>query len=152
FNADGTPDTAFGTGGKAALPDNVPGTLTATPDGGIIYAGLLPSGSATADIVVVRLTPAGQPDPAVGTGGTATMGFNVRPGGDNPTDLAVAPDGRIVLVGATGNGGIPPTGMSEFAAARLTADGKLDPTFGTGGVALVPFPVGDFSFTGSPHV
>jgi uncharacterized delta-60 repeat protein len=153
FNADGSPDTAFGTGGKAALPDSVTGALTALPDGGIIYAGSLPGGSATADIVLVRLTRTGQPDPAFGTGGTAMIGFGTGPGSDNAAGLAVAADGRIVVAGAARTGpAIPPAGSSEFAAARLTADGRLDPTFGAGGVALVPFPVGSLNFAGATAV
>ena len=41
--------------------------------------------------------------------------------------MAVQPDGRIVVAGATANDG-------DFAVARYLADGTLDPSFGRGGL------------------
>lgn len=59
-------------------------------------------------------------DATFGTNGTRLVSDNVR-------DLAVANDGKLVAVGSEGK---------RIMAARLTANGQLDTTFGTGGVAL----------------
>ena len=48
-------------------------------------------------------------------------------------DLAVQPDGRIVVAGYTGPRFGSPT---DFAVARYLADGTPDPTFGTAGVVV----------------
>lgn len=70
-------------------------------------------------------------DPAFGDGGFALL--DVR-GDDNvfwtAQGLSVLPDGRLV-VGGSFDGG--------FFAARLDAKGRLDPSFGDGGVVEVPF-------------
>jgi uncharacterized delta-60 repeat protein len=56
-----------------------------------------------------------------------------------PGDVAVQPDGKIVWVGA---GQIPgdTNTADNFAVARFTATGALDPTFGAGGLASSSFP------------
>jgi uncharacterized delta-60 repeat protein len=159
YNADGTPDIAFA-GGEFHVPLGI-GVLAiaAQPDGRILYTGLVIGGGGsgpTNDFVVTRLTTGGQPDPTFGTNGTATVGFNGGPGTrDVASALAVAPDGRIVVGGQIG--GLPEVPRLfnpgiEFGAARLTPDGKLDPTFGTGGMVAVPFPVGDLNFAAAKAV
>ena len=57
--------------------------------------------------------------------------------------LAVQPDGKIVAAGATDvrgrenqRNGNP---LDDFALARYTADGSLDPSFGSGGIVVTPF-------------
>ena len=55
------------------------------------------------------------------------------------TDILVQPDGRIVLVGLGNNG----TCTDVLEAARLTADGALDGTFGNNGVIAAAWPAGE---------
>lgn len=50
---------------------------------------------------------------------------------DELWDLAVQPDGKIVLVGTSDNGS-----DLNFMVARLLSNGTLDTTFGVGGIAL----------------
>ena len=59
--------------------------------------------------------------------------------GEAVTDVFVQPDGRIVLVGLGNNG----TCTDVLEAARLTADGALDGTFGNNGVVAAPWAAGE---------
>jgi uncharacterized delta-60 repeat protein len=54
-------------------------------------------------------------------------------GSDTVNDIAIQPDGKIVLAGAG----------SGFAVARLQPNGSLDTTFGTGGKTSIAFKGGD---------
>jgi uncharacterized delta-60 repeat protein len=68
--------------------------------------------------------------------------------GDATASAAVVgPDGRIVVVGGESRlsslDGVA-LRVGGMAAARLTATGQLDPTFGSGGTVTIPFPVGQF--------
>jgi uncharacterized delta-60 repeat protein len=133
FNPDGSPDAAFGAGGRATVDfgglDAVSTSLSLTAGGSILVAGL-PHPSSP-DAVVARLTPAGALDPTFADGGRlATPPF---PFAGTPTPLLgiflpvvrTTPDGRF-LVAAThevsGN-------HYEEVVARFLPDGSPDPTF-----------------------
>ena len=70
----------------------------------------------------------GTPDSSFGNGGSFDLGTlgNVNAGG-----VVVDSSGRVFVSFQTGNTG----GDSQWAVARLTAAGKLDATYGVGGVA-----------------
>src|SRR5207249_4045186 len=96
--------------------------------------------------VVLRLTTDGQLDPTFGDGGKLVFDFSTLIASDAVNAITVAPDGRIVVAGsvdglnsnfAVGTGG-------AMAAARLTTDGRLDPTFDGDGIAIASVPVGKF--------
>lgn len=70
---------------------------------------------------------AGEVDPAFGVGGRVRLAFGSAAG---LSDVEVQPDGRILAVGASTTGSL---------AVRWLPDGTLDPSFGTGGVASLPF-------------
>jgi uncharacterized delta-60 repeat protein len=142
FNPDGTPDTAFGSGGfvEAPLPNlEVARSLTLQPDGKLVVAGdtELPSGSF--QFMVARFNAAdGSLETSFGTGGVAlTTGFNVA---DNKVDVALEPDGRIVLAGTTLVVG---HSAGIFALARFLATGPVigsftdSPNTGAGTVTLI---------------
>jgi uncharacterized delta-60 repeat protein len=80
---------------------------------------------------LARYDPDGQPDPTFGNGGTLTLDAFVG------AAIALQPDGRIVVAGATGGPN------SNFAVARLLPDGTLDPDFTDTGVMTIDF----FGFT-----
>src|SRR5262249_43992334 len=113
------------------------------PDGGIVLAGLAGDPTTGQEVAVVaRLTAGGKADPTFGTDGITT--FQVGPN----TELhrgVLQPDGRIVVVGATGPVRPPaiPTPDGDLLVARLTSDGQLDPAFGTGGTVTIDFGGGD---------
>jgi uncharacterized delta-60 repeat protein len=93
----------------------------------------------------MRLEPDGTPDATFGDNGNGTVNVSVTrlssptgvPGRDTGAALALQPDGRIVVAGATGGFN------SNFAIARLLADGTLDTDFTDTGVLTVDF----FGFT-----
>jgi uncharacterized delta-60 repeat protein len=94
-------------------------------------------------MVVSRLDAGGTPDAGFGSGGSAIIDFDT-PGQrrtDFGTSVAVLADGRIVVGGQS----LVPDGSVRafaFALARLTSEGVLDPTFGTGGKVLTQMPLG----------
>ncbi|AUX41538.1 hypothetical protein SOCE26_029580 [Sorangium cellulosum] len=88
------------------------------------------------DLVIARFLADGQPDTAFGTGGHRII---ESPGSDeHAVAVALLPDGRIV-VGGDSNAG----GNVDFQLVRLLADGSLDPSFGTEGIATIPVTGGD---------
>src|SRR5262245_60699294 len=69
-----------------------------------------------------------------GTGGKVITPFSGAQV-DGANRVLLEPDGKIVVVGTSSNGG--PTGI---ALARYTTSGSLDPTFGSGGKVFTNFP------------
>ena len=128
-------DPAYGTGGKTTVSftaDDLAFGSALQSDGSLITVGST-SGAGGHDMAVSRLTPGGAPDPAFGSGGKVTIDF--AGGDDTAYAVAPAPDGTIIVAGQTSGG----AGGSQFAIARLTAGGSLDPSFGTGGETTVDF-------------
>ena len=96
------------------------------PDGRILVAG---STSTNSDGGVWRLLPTGDPDPSFGGGD----GFvNVDSGANEQLfDVAVAPDGKIVVVGSTSADG------GQITIYRRNADGTPDGSFdGDGAIGV----------------
>ncbi len=93
-----------------------------TPDGGLVVAGR--SGTErSARFAVVKLRADGTPDPAFGIGGVA----HPLPGEGGARELAVRPDGRIVVNGRTGP--LEDPDESRELVIGLRADGRRDPAF-----------------------
>lgn len=69
----------------------------------------------------------GAPDPSFGVGGTATVSVGSWAAA---AAAVVQPDGKIVTAGETGLGG-----RYGFVSTRMDTDGRLDPSYGKGGVA-----------------
>ena len=146
----GALDPTFGIGGKVATPLNAgeAEAVAVQPDGKIVVAGwsavsATPGGASGIDFTVLRYNADGTPDAGFGTGGVATAGF---PAGrsDEAFGVALQPDGRIVVVGQTQLAG----GGLDFAVARFTADGRLDASFGTGGLVVTDFGPGSAAAQG----
>jgi uncharacterized delta-60 repeat protein len=126
------------------------------PDGRIVVAGRsLHDPTGTGVMAVARLTENGQLDPTFGDDGRVTVSFPVG-SFDQASARAVTiqPDGAIVRAGGVapdsglrqiGNPHIPPVTVyfEDFAAVRLTADGRLDAGFGDGGRVRIPFDLGE---------
>jgi uncharacterized delta-60 repeat protein len=121
FNPDGTPDATFGSGGyvQAGLPNNEKTrSLTLQPDGKIVVAGDFQNNvqyDGTFQFMVARFNAAdGSPDTSFGTGGIAvSTGLNLDV---EKVDMALEPDGRIVVAGTSG-------GHNKFALARFLTAG-----------------------------
>ncbi len=149
FLPDGQLDTSFGTGGLATgiLVPSLP-ALAVQPNGQIIISGVNLAGPATSPIVgITRLNANGTVDTTFGTDGTTSIPVSLagRATSVGPTAALVQPDGKILV---TGNASVQTgrrTGISDGVVARLNANGRLDTTFGTGGLTLItanPFPTG----------
>ena len=112
FNADGSADASFAAGGllhSDLLTD--PRALTLQADGKVLVAGLsyAVTGRSDQDLAsrfgVIRITAGGAVDESFGDDGLATVDFEGTY--DVPSDLAISPDGRVVVVGST-NLPLPP--------------------------------------------
>jgi uncharacterized delta-60 repeat protein len=130
YNADGSRDSTFGTGGIAITggPLGNGGTARAIllqPDGKIVLGGQTANGQSA----VARYNPNGTLDTGFGNGGIVitTFGFHQ---GETIRALALLPDNRIVATGAVN----ALNATSDISLLCLTPDGRLDVTFGTGGL------------------
>ena len=121
YNADGTSDPSFGSGGRVALPWGRPArAIVAQPDGQLVVAG---SGGASVD--VARMTADGALDSGFGSGGTVRVPTGA---GTSANAMLVLGDGRILVAGGR-NGNV--------LLARVLPAGGLDPSLGTDGIAEV---------------
>ena len=165
MKADGTLDPTFSDDGSATVNVAAGGKAGETSrgvavqsSGKVVVAGPFehdPKAAGDAardtDIAVTRFDTTGRLDTTFGTGGTTRVdigtGLFLPPAagatstttsliGDTVYGLTVLPDDRLVAVGATPAKGEGRTDL-DFAVLMFTADGQLDPTFGTGGVLTV---------------
>lgn len=103
LNADGTPDTGFGTAGDYVLPSAVPSLASqviAQPDGKLVLSGIAVATS-NPDSLVVRINPQGGLDAGFGSGGEV-LSAPASPTAPNvliPVSAAETPDGNLVLSG-----------------------------------------------------
>jgi uncharacterized delta-60 repeat protein len=130
FNADGSLDTTFASGGKIVVDlgagDDYAKSVAIAPDLGIVMGGMSQQGGSLA-AALVRVTYTGKLDTAFGTGGASvatTGGWNQQ-----VEAIAIQPNGKIVTAGV---------GASEgMAVMRFDSGGAVDTTFGYGGVSTV---------------
>ena len=143
YNANGTPDASFGSGGKVITPigvnDDRASALALQPDGKLVLAGYCSNGTNN-DFCALRYNANGTLDAGFGTGGKVTTPVGAT--GDQALALALQPDGRIVLAGYCTNGG-----NTDFCALRYNANGTLDATFGTAGKVITPLGAGNDTAT-----
>jgi uncharacterized delta-60 repeat protein len=116
FDGDGIAATSVGTDFEYAQ------AVAALPDGRLLVGGFSSAGFRL-ESTVLRYLPDGQLDPTYGTGGRAI--HDAWLGDDWVEDMLLLPGGKLVLAGG--------------ALVRLNADGSLDTSFGTNGVASLPF-------------
>jgi uncharacterized delta-60 repeat protein len=127
-------DRTFGTAGIAHPSvrvecDAEPRAIAIQADGKIVVAGhcLEKQHEAWEAAVLARYTPDGRLDPAFGDGGSVLTDFGPEKRSAAHA-VALQADGKIVIAGH-GNG-------SRVALARFMSNGRLDPTFGSGGKVL----------------
>src|SRR5262245_34345282 len=130
FNANGTLDTTFGTGGRG-ITDLFPNTenggyLALMPDGRLVVAGYTGDG-VTSYTAVARYNPDGSPDAEFGADGKTIAAFDGYPVA--PNAVAVQRDGRVVVAGVILLG----PGATDFGIARFRPDGTPDSSFGSAG-------------------
>lgn len=138
---DGSLDSSFGGGGYVMTSyintwtpaiNDIMSSIALQPDGKIIAYG---STNFLADTLqVIRYHPDGKVDSSFGVNGIVRLaeGFTYP----KPNDIAVMPDGRIIVgVKARISALNPPWGAYAFTAIRLLPDGSLDTSFNHTGIA-----------------
>jgi uncharacterized delta-60 repeat protein len=142
YNANGSLDTTFGSGGKliTSIQDQNSGTidgLALQADGKIVLAacGTDPS-KHTQVFEVARFNTNGTLDSTFGTGGVVTT---LVGGADQFGGLAIQADGKIVVAGIETAG---VNSVYPFYLVRYNTDGTLDNTFGSSGVVSLTNPPG----------
>lgn len=133
--ADGSVDTAFGSGGRAVISmgkrtDNAR-RVHVQPDGAIVAAGYA-VGPGRAGLVLARLTADGALDGTFAKGGRWKGRLVSRI--EYANDAALLADGRILAAGLSVDP-IPLIPEAAVTLLRLTPNGRLDTNFGTGGFA-----------------
>lgn len=159
LTASGSFDASFGDAGRVELPPSAANSLAVTPAGLAVVAGdglactwvdshgavirssdpavpgaaaagvaaqndgeLLVAGTTASGLVLVRREADGTLDRTFGTDGVATRA------GVDATGLAVQRDGRIDVA-------VRPRAAAQLAVARFLYDGRVDTSFGDGGLA-----------------
>lgn len=145
YDSQGRLDPSFGGDGIALSTVSpslaaAPQSVVVQPDGKIVAGGIAFPGVQGGDFALWRFLPDGSMDTEFGVGGRALTDF---PGGhDTILALALQADGGIVGVGHTHYNQTP---LSDFALARYTSDGQLDPDFGNGGTVVTDLDLYDFA-------
>jgi len=137
FLRNGQPDMAFGTGGGLNFgfgARDIAQAVAIQPDGKIVAAGytITPAGG---DFMVARFLTNGAVDNSFGFGGFSVLDF--MGGDDYGMDVAVAPDGKIVVGGTTFNGA-----RLVYGVARFNPNGTADTSFDQDGKQLFEFVAG----------
>jgi uncharacterized delta-60 repeat protein len=118
YNADGSPDTAFGNNGKTLSnfpSDDAAFALAVEPDGKLLTAGTTRPFNAQSDFEVVRFNDDGTLDPTFGSGGRIATDFFGQD--DAASALSIQRDGKLVAAGTA----VTPTAghiITDFAIAR----------------------------------
>ena len=141
FKANGKPDKTFaGDGGRlidfAGGPDLANG-LAIQPNGKIVIVGSSYQGATTGtDLAVARLKANGNLDKSFSGDGLQTTDFGNGAAADAGETVAIQPDGRLVVVGWSDQGGSTGT---DYALARFKPNGKLDKSFSGDGRTTLDF-------------
>jgi uncharacterized delta-60 repeat protein len=140
YTPNGALDTTFGNGGKLittiVLGNQLRSQVALQGDGKIVLAGtMINPATSTPEFLLARFNTNGTTDTGFGTGGVvkALVG-----GGEGFGGLALQGDGKIVIDGSESTGYSAPA----LYLLRYNADGSLDASFGTGGIATLPSPGG----------
>jgi uncharacterized delta-60 repeat protein len=130
FSFGGGDGIAEVTGPAGALPQEAGGRMALGPHDEIfvLYSDYPPCPAVfdcRLELGVARFTPDGVLDPSFST--EPQLAFNHSSGYNHRFELAVGPDGKPVVAAY---------GDSKLKLARFGLDGRLDPSFGVGGVIL----------------
>jgi uncharacterized delta-60 repeat protein len=146
YNANGSLDTSFGTGGIAITPNiggnsinNFP-VLALQPDGKVVLAGPTHDAAPSA-MAAVRYTTSGRIDSAsndavspFGTNGSGIVTLTANSANVGAYGVLIQSGGDVVLSGYS----VDVNGAEQQTLARLTPGGALDTTFGSSGYVITP--------------
>src|SRR5215213_8540886 len=132
YNSDGSLDPTFGNGGIVTTDLGGPAdnalSVALQADGKILISGRTDLNN-QAPVAVVRYNTNGSLDTTFGNGGVVVTSMDAFSSGD----LAIQPDGKIVVSGTSVVFGAP-----VFSVTRYQTDGSLDETFDGDGMAQAP--------------
>jgi uncharacterized delta-60 repeat protein len=143
YRADGTPDPAFGNGGKTKLDlfqlSELAFNGALQADGKIVVSGVVVVGDFASfnlqDAYVARFNANGTLDSGFGQNGKARFDLGAF---EQFQGLVVQPDQKIIAAGGVAD----ISGTASIALVRLKTDGTPDGTFGPGGKVLTVVPGG----------
>jgi uncharacterized delta-60 repeat protein len=164
FESTGGPDASFGSNGVATVNIAV-GTgkkaefarsIVVQSDGKVVIAGPIEHDTAATgdaardtDIAIVRFDATGQLDQAFGINGITRLNLSTGIALPNPTPnspqsfrgdtawgLTLLPEDKLLVIGGKHADGANRTDI-DYAVIKLTANGKLDKTFGTDGLVTL---------------
>lgn len=131
FNSDGTLDQSFGAGGKVKSARGVATSAVLQSDGKMVVGGTYDTGSSNG-FMVARYNSNGTLDGTFGNAGVTKTA--IGSGEAFSFGIGLLSDGRIVVGGYSAT-----TQDHDFTVACYNANGTLDQTFGTGGIATTDF-------------
>jgi uncharacterized delta-60 repeat protein len=126
YNADGSLDSSFGTGGKTTTDffgnlDQASAIAIQASDGKIVAAGSAQNCNVGNNFALARYNTDGTLDSGFGTGGKLTTDF--AGGDDRASAVAIQSDGKIVAAGTT-NDSLSPLGTGTANPASVAAGGS----------------------------
>lgn len=131
-------DKSFG-GGAGLVRTRLPGDPVPGLRGGPIAqteTGVVVAAASEGHLVALGFDREGLPDKGFGRGGFSA--FAGAPRLAAAARDAVVADGKVLVAGDLRPGSDPCTACATPMLARLRPDGRLDPTFGDGGIARLP--------------
>jgi uncharacterized delta-60 repeat protein len=135
FNADGSLDAGFGTGGASVVTvgtgTTVARKLLVDSTGKLVLVGQTATGT-NSDMVVIRLNANGSLDTSFNLTGKLVLAPSS--GNDIAYDAVFQADGKLLLAGVV----VGADGSQDWAVLRLNQDGSYDSTFGNGGKLVLP--------------
>lgn len=136
FDADGSPDTSFGSGGGIVIPFDLDGPLTELPvtivedaQGRLVVTGFAAVSDSAYTVVVARLSAGGQLDPAFGNSGKLAVSTAAPADvdlGDQATASAFTPDSGLLVASLASTPDGIRAGIAKLIADTLFEDG-FDP-------------------------
>ncbi|MBK7704813.1 MAG: VCBS repeat-containing protein [Acidobacteria bacterium] len=138
YNADGSLDSSFGTGGKlttafASGSNDFAFGVAIQNDGKILVAGWTNVAGGSIDFAVARYNSNGNLDTTFHTDGKVTTNIGTIQADDQARAIALQTDGKIVVAGFSHSGS-----DDDFAVVRYNSDGNLDTSFDTDGKVTTP--------------
>ncbi|WP_457353104.1 delta-60 repeat domain-containing protein [Roseateles sp. P5_D6] len=131
YNADGTLDTTFGSGGRVTTSfgngADKAYALLLQPDGKIVLGGDSSQGANGSDFALARYNADGSLDASFGNGGKVLTAIGSDGARETIYALALQTAAGVSRIVAAG-------GEGDFIAAAYRADGTLDAGFGTAGI------------------
>jgi uncharacterized delta-60 repeat protein len=137
FNTDGTLDNTFGDNGifntSFSNVDDEGFDIAINSDNKIIVTGFTATAGYNFSMLLMQLDSYGVLDPAFGNGGIVVADYGQYDVGNS---IHIQSNGKILVAGASG--AMAPDDF-DMAVWRYNADGTLDETFGTDGMAKIQF-------------